>query len=55
MYKLKLSGICENFYGLIHCFLSDRRQKIVLNGQSSNWFHIETGVSQVPILGPLYS
>ena len=50
MYKLKSLGICGNYYGLIHSFLSDRYQRVVLNGQSSNWPHIKAGVPQVWIL-----
>ena len=36
MNKLKSLGIWGNNYGLIHSFLSDRHQRMVLNGQSSN-------------------
>ena len=36
MYKLKGLGICGNYYELIHSFLNDRHQRVVLNGQSSN-------------------
>ena len=53
MYKLKTSGICGNYYGLIHSFLSDRHQRVVLNGQPSKWSHIKAGVSLGSILGPL--
>ena len=53
MYKLKTLGICGNYYGLIHSFLSDRHQRVVLNGQSSKWSHIKAGVPQGSILGPL--
>ena len=53
MYKLKSLGICGNYYGLIHSFLSDRHQRMVLNGQSSNWSHIKAGVCQGSILRPL--
>ena len=35
MYKLNTLGICGNSYGLIHLFLSDRHQRVVLHGQSS--------------------
>ena len=34
-------------------FLSFRKQRVVLNGQVSNWTSIEAGVSQGSILGPL--
>ena len=53
MYKLKTLGICGNYCGLIHSFLSDRHQRVVLNGQSSKWSHIMAGVPQDSILGPL--
>ena len=53
LYKLKTLGICGNYYGLIHSFLSDRHQKVVLSGQPSNWSHTEAGVLQGPILGPI--
>ena len=53
MYKLKTLGICGNYCGLIHSFLSDRHQRVVLNGQSSKWSHIKAGVPQGSILGPL--
>ena len=49
MHKLSL-GICGNYYRLIHSFLGDRHQKVVLKGQSSNWSHIKAGVSQGLIL-----
>ena len=53
MYKLKTLGICGNYYGLIHSFLSDRHQRVVLNVQSFKWSHIKAGVPQGSILGPI--
>ena len=41
MYKLKTLGICGNYYGLLHSFLSDRHQRVVLNEQSSKLSHIK--------------
>ena len=32
MYELKSLGICGNYYGLLHSFLSVRHQRVVLNG-----------------------
>ena len=55
LYKLKLLGICGRYYNLIQSFLDNRHQKVVLNGQSSNWFLIKAGVPQGPVLGPLLS
>ena len=53
MYKLKSLGICGNYYGLIHSFLSDRHQRVVLSGQFSTWSHIKAGVPQGSIVEPL--
>ena len=53
MYKLNCLGICGNYYGLIHSFLSDRHQRMFLNGQSSNWSQVRAGVPQGSIMGPL--
>ena len=42
MYKLKRLGICGNYYVLIHSFQNDRHQRVVLNGQCSNWSKIKS-------------
>ena len=34
-------------------FLTNRKQRVVLNGQSSSWTNVKAGVSQGSILGPL--
>ena len=54
MYKLKCLGICRNYYGLIHSFLSDRHKRVALTGQFSNWSQIKAGISQGSILGPFF-
>ena len=53
MNKLKTLGISGKYYGFIHSFLSDKHQRVVLNGQSSKWSHVKAGVPQGSILGPL--
>ena len=53
LYKLKLLGICGRYYNLIQSFLDNKHQRVVLNGQSSKWSLVETGVPQGVILGPL--
>ena len=53
MYKLKSLGICGNYYGLLHSFLSDRHKRVVLNSQSSNWSQVKARAPQGSILGRL--
>ena len=53
MYTLKSFGICVNYCGLLHSLISDRHQKEVFNGQSSNWSHIKAGALQGSIRGML--
>ena len=46
IYKLKRNGITGDLLRLIQSFLSDRDQKVALNGQTSNWNKIKAGVPQ---------
>ena len=54
LFKLKRLGLSGKFYGLINSFLSNRRQRVILNGQSSKWSPIKAGVPQGSILGTLF-
>ena len=47
-------GICGSLLNLIKQYLTDRPQRVLLNGQCSNWQPILSGVSQGSILGPLF-
>ena len=51
---LKSLSICGNYYEVIHSFISDRYQRVIFNGQYSNWSHMTAGVPQGSILGPLF-
>ena len=53
LYKLRRMGTCGKYFGLIDSFISDRFQKVLLNGQTPKWLQIKTGVPQGSILGPL--
>ena len=53
LYKLKSYGIKGPLLILIKSFLTNRFQRVVLNGQTSNWKEILAGVPQGSILGPL--
>ena len=52
--KLKRFGVSGQLLSLIQSFLTDRRQRTVLNGQCSNWGDISVGIPQGSILGPLF-
>ena len=54
IYKLKRCGVSGQLLLLIQSFLSGRKQRTLLNGQSSNWGDISAGVPQGSILGPLF-
>ena len=47
-------GINGNFLKLVESFLSNRYQRVVLNGQVSSWADVKAGVPQGSILGPLF-
>ena len=51
--KLKQNGISGNLPNIFEVFLRNRKQRVALNGQTSNWKNIHAGVPQGSILGPL--
>lgn len=53
IHKLKSYGISGSLLSLLRDFLSDRQQRVILNGQASVWKQILAGVPQGSILGPL--
>ena len=53
IYKLQTYGITGPLLGLIKDFLSDRLQRVTINGQTSSWEKVLAGVPQGSILGPL--
>ena len=55
IFKLKQNGISGNLLELLADFLKDTKQKIVFNGQVSNWADGNARVSHEYILGPLFS
>ena len=53
IYKLKSLGISGNLKLIQNC-LDNRFQRVLLNGQTSEWKPVKAGVSQGSILGPLF-
>ena len=53
LFKLQQNGIEGNLLKWLESYLSHRKQRVVLNGISSEWREINAGVPQGSILGPL--
>lgn len=53
LHKLKAAGVTGEVLSWFKNYLSDRKQRVVLPGASSEWTYIHAGVPQGSILGPL--
>ena len=51
--KLKAHGVGDGIIDWIEQWLTDRRQRVAVDGEVSNWKSVLSGVPQGSVLGPL--
>ena len=53
VFKLKQNGVDGKLLHLFQNYLTNRKQRVLINGCESDWGPIEAGVPQGSVLGPL--
>ena len=54
LFKLKTYGVNGEVLTLLTSYLHERYQRVVLNGQTSSWELVKSGVPQGSLPGPLF-
>ena len=53
IFKLKSYGVDGSLLELMENYLTDRQQRVIVNGETFSWENILAGVQQGYVLGPL--
>ena len=51
--KLKLHGMGNSIIKWIEQWLTDRKKRVVVDGEASNWKSVSSGVPQGSVVGPI--
>ena len=51
--KLESLGVCGKLLDWLKSYLSNRYQRVVINGSNSEWQQVKAGFPQGSVLGPL--
>ena len=54
LHKHSVYGIHGKLLNWIKSFLTNRRQRVIINGSSSDWEAVVSGVPQGTIMGPIF-